>query len=165
MGKPVSVSFIAQQLLALNRAAKSPIWEYQIRGSVGENKEEESFLEANYKFRNFATTWKFLNRVAGMANKERHHPTIETTYNRVNIKITTHDAGNKVTYNDLKLADGIQTEYYNNFIVPKKLSSFRDFVADAKSELKLHEPNQIISELMEKEQKHEQNDETEKKEQ
>lgn len=148
--KVLSKPFIKQQLDTLNLNSKKAVWE--LRTQTGnEGNEELSFLEANYKFSNFAKTWKFLNKVAWRADKAKHHPTIETTYNRVNIKISTHDVGNQVTYNDILLANGIQTEYYNNFIAPKKVVSFKEFLADTKSEVKLNQPNQIISELMKKE--------------
>lgn len=147
--KVLNKPFIKQQLETLNLHSKKAVWELQTQAGI-EGNEELSFLEANYKFSNFAKTWKFLNKVAGRADRAKHHPTIETTYNRVNIKITTHDAGNQVTYNDLLLANGIQAEYYDSFIAPKKMASFKEFLADTKSEVKLNQPNRIISELMKK---------------
>jgi 4a-hydroxytetrahydrobiopterin dehydratase len=38
-----------------------------------------------------------------------HHPKLFNVYNSVQIQLTTHDAGNKVTEKDLNLAKAIET--------------------------------------------------------
>jgi 4a-hydroxytetrahydrobiopterin dehydratase len=46
--------------------------------------------------------------VAALAEKHDHHPEWSNVYNRVTIRLTTHDAGNQVTDNDRKLAEAIE---------------------------------------------------------
>lgn len=72
-------------------------------------------LRATYKFKSFTKTWQFLNMVAAQAHILRHHPTITTTYNKVEITVTTHDVGNQLTYKDTKLARAIQQIYFEKF--------------------------------------------------
>ncbi len=45
--------------------------------------------------------------MAFVAEKMGHHPTIKNTYNKVEIWLTTHDAGNTITTKDKKLATAI----------------------------------------------------------
>ncbi|MCL4107215.1 UNVERIFIED_CONTAM: hypothetical protein GTU68_033030 [Idotea baltica] len=40
-----------------------------------------------------------------------HHPEWDNVYNKVNISLTTHDAGNKITEKDRKLAKKIEAAY------------------------------------------------------
>jgi 4a-hydroxytetrahydrobiopterin dehydratase len=42
-----------------------------------------------------------------IAEKMNHHPTWTNTWNRVDIELTTHDAGNRVTDKDRKMASAI----------------------------------------------------------
>lgn len=46
-------------------------------------------------------------KVAFVAEKMDHHPEWSNIYNRVMISLNTHDAGNKVTEKDHKLAAAI----------------------------------------------------------
>ena len=48
-----------------------------------------------------------MTRVAFLAESHQHHPNWFNVYNRVDIALTTHDAGNVVTENDRKLAKAI----------------------------------------------------------
>ena len=52
--------------------------------------------------------WGFMNRVALIAEKMNHHPEWFNVYNRVDITLTTHDAGG-VTALDLALAEAIDS--------------------------------------------------------
>ena len=69
-------------------------------------------LTVPYQLKNFKTTWEFLNSVAELAANKRHHPTIITTYNKVDIQLTTHDSDNSVTQDDLDMAEAIQKQYH-----------------------------------------------------
>ncbi|CAL9730678.1 hypothetical protein MOUN0_K01508 [Monosporozyma unispora] len=61
-------------------------------------------------FPDFETTWSFLNQVAMRAHLWGHHPTIKTTYNKVNLELTTHDIdGGNISDIDLKLAKRIES--------------------------------------------------------
>ncbi|KAL6452618.1 hypothetical protein SBY92_001879 [Candida maltosa Xu316] len=68
-------------------------------------------LQVQYHLKNFNTTWEFLNSIAQLAAAKRHHPTIITTYDKVEIQLTTHDADNNVTQDDLDMAVEIQKHY------------------------------------------------------
>jgi len=66
--------------------------------------ETNNQLVRDFKFTDFSEAFSFLTRVALAAEKMDHHPTIENTYNRVTLRLSTHDAGNTVTAKDRKLA-------------------------------------------------------------
>lgn len=63
-----------------------------------------SVITKDFKFKDFATAWDFMNQVAVVADKElNHHPEWSNVYNQVTIKLTTHDAGG-LTDKDFDLA-------------------------------------------------------------
>ena len=64
-------------------------------------------LRQEFRFRNFSEAFAFISRVALLAEKQNHHPTITNTWNRVALELTTHDAGNTVTERDRALAASI----------------------------------------------------------
>jgi 4a-hydroxytetrahydrobiopterin dehydratase len=70
-------------------------------------KEENNQLSKDFKFKDFSEAFAFMTRVALIAEKMDHHPTWTNTYNTVSIHLSTHDAGNKVTDLDKKLAKAI----------------------------------------------------------
>ncbi len=63
-------------------------------------------LERRFVFADFSAAWGFLARVALLAEAQNHHPTWSNTWNRVEIALSTHDAGG-VTTRDLELARAI----------------------------------------------------------
>lgn len=60
-------------------------------------------ISRSFKFANFLEAFGFMARVALLAEKAGHHPDWSNSYNRVDITLSTHDAGG-VTRNDLDLA-------------------------------------------------------------
>ena len=73
-------------------------------------KEENDKLQRSFQFKDFSEAFAFMARVALAAEKMDHHPEWSNVYNKVEIKLSTHDAGDKVTEKDRKLAktiDGI----------------------------------------------------------
>lgn len=60
-----------------------------------------------FKFKDFSATFAFMTRVAMLAEKHNHHPTWTNTYNKVEIWLNTHDAGDVVTDKDRLLAEEI----------------------------------------------------------
>jgi 4a-hydroxytetrahydrobiopterin dehydratase len=72
-------------------------------------KEENNALYKKFEFKNFSEAFAFMTRVALAAEKMDHHPTWKNTYNKVEIWLSTHDAGNVVTDKDRKLAAIIDT--------------------------------------------------------
>lgn len=63
-------------------------------------------LVRSFSFRDFAEAFAFLTRVALHAEKMDHHPEFTSVWNRVDFRLTSHDAG-KVTERDVKLAEAI----------------------------------------------------------
>jgi len=63
-------------------------------------------LEKSFRFKNFSEAFAFLTRVAMHAEKVDHHPEFTSVWNRVDFRLTTHDA-NGVTDRDAKLAKAI----------------------------------------------------------
>ena len=65
-------------------------------------------LVKTFKFGSFREAMGFMVRVSYEAEQLNHHPEWTNVYNRVEIRLTTHDAGNKVTAKDADLARRIQ---------------------------------------------------------
>jgi 4a-hydroxytetrahydrobiopterin dehydratase len=63
-------------------------------------------LEKSFKFRDFSEAFAFMVRVALIAEKMNHHPDWSNVYNRVQVVLSTHDAGG-VTKNDVEMAGEI----------------------------------------------------------
>lgn len=63
-------------------------------------------LERSLKFKDFSEAFAFLTRVAMHAEKVDHHPEFTSIWNRVDFKLTSHDAGG-VTKRDVALAEAI----------------------------------------------------------
>lgn len=53
----------------------------------------EGMLRRELQFANFSEAFGFMTRVAMIAEQLNHHPEWSNVYNRVQIAITTHDAG------------------------------------------------------------------------
>lgn len=70
-------------------------------------REENNKLVADFKFKDFTQAFGFLSEVAILMEKHNHHAEIYNVYNKVTLKLTTHDAGNTITDKDRKLADEI----------------------------------------------------------
>lgn len=60
-------------------------------------------IAKTYKFADFNAAFGFMARVALLAEKMDHHPEWSNVYNRVEVVLTTHDAGG-VTQKDIDLA-------------------------------------------------------------
>ena len=72
-------------------------------------KQVEDALVAELVFKNFVDAFAFMTDVAVLAEKHDHHPEWSNVYNRVTIRLTTHDVGNQVTDNDRNLAEAIES--------------------------------------------------------
>lgn len=70
-------------------------------------KETDNKLKKSFEFDDFVEAFGFMSQVALLAEKMNHHPDWSNVYNRVDIALQTHDAGNKVTEKDRKLAAAI----------------------------------------------------------
>ncbi len=69
--------------------------------------EKDNKLSHTFTFKNFVEAFSFMTRVAMVAEKMDHHPSWNNNYNKVEINLSTHDAGDKVTAKDHKLAAAI----------------------------------------------------------
>jgi len=68
--------------------------------------EDGKALLRTLKFKDFSEAFAFLTRVALHAEKVDHHPEFTSVWNRVDFRLTSHDAGG-VTDRDRKLAEAI----------------------------------------------------------
>ena len=64
-------------------------------------------LEKTFRFKDFSEAFGFLTRVAMHAEKVDHHPEFTNVWNRVDFRLTTHDAGG-ITNRDRELATEIE---------------------------------------------------------
>jgi len=70
--------------------------------------DERDALAKSFKFGSFREAMSFMVRVSYEAEAMDHHPDWSNVYNRVAIRLNTHDAGGKVTAKDVELAKRIQ---------------------------------------------------------
>jgi len=69
--------------------------------------EKDHALVREFQFNDFSEAFAFMTRVAFLAEQLNHHPEWSNVYNRVTIRLSTHDAGNVVTEKDRQLAAAI----------------------------------------------------------
>ena len=67
----------------------------------------DDFITKVFKFKDFAEAFGFMTQIAIIADKMDHHPEWFNVYNRVDITLTTHDAGG-VTEKDVTLAKAME---------------------------------------------------------
>ncbi|MDT7534926.1 4a-hydroxytetrahydrobiopterin dehydratase [Sphingobium sp. SA2] len=67
---------------------------------------EPDGISRRFVFRDFVAAFGFMTRVAIVAEKADHHPEWSNVYNRVDIILTTHDAGG-LSQRDVDLARAI----------------------------------------------------------
>lgn len=65
---------------------------------------EDNRLVRTFSFGSFREAISFIVRIAFEAEVMNHHPEITNVYNRVRIALTTHDAGDRITAADVRLA-------------------------------------------------------------
>src|SRR3954454_24966234 len=71
-----------------------------------ELEENGKALVRSFRFKDFSEAFGLLSRVALYAEKADHHPEFTNVWNRVDFRLTSHDAGG-VTDRDVKLAEQI----------------------------------------------------------
>jgi 4a-hydroxytetrahydrobiopterin dehydratase len=75
-----------------------------------ENAVQKQWEEINDKlykiiiFKDFQEAFAFMGKVAKLAEREAHHPKWCNEYNKLEIWLSTHDAGNVVTDKDRNMA-------------------------------------------------------------
>ena len=84
---------------------KLPQWSMQTVNGI-------NMLAKKFSFSGFTAATKFAAAIAPIANKMDNHPDLHiTNYRNVRVETVTHDAGNKITTNDIELAKKIQEAY------------------------------------------------------
>jgi 4a-hydroxytetrahydrobiopterin dehydratase len=69
--------------------------------------EKDNTLYRKFEFKDFSEAFAFMVRVAFEAQSMDHHPNWQNVYNRVEISLNTHSAGNIITEKDIQLAQKI----------------------------------------------------------
>lgn len=92
MSRPASDESIAAAL------ARLPGWAH-----------EGHALTKRFTFSTFPEAISFITRIAFDAERLGHHPELRNVYGTVDIRLTTHDAGNRVTDLDIELAQRIES--------------------------------------------------------
>ena len=69
---------------------------------------EDQALAKEFAFGSFREALAFMVRVGFEAEAMDHHPDWANVYNRVAVRLNTHDAGGRVTAKDVELARRIQ---------------------------------------------------------
>ncbi len=64
-------------------------------------------IEKTFQFKDFIEAFAFMTRFAFYAEKANHHPEWSNVYNKVNIRLTTHDVGG-ISEKDFELAKKIE---------------------------------------------------------
>ena len=67
---------------------------------------EDGHLVREFRFANFVEAFAFMTAVALVAERMNHHPDWSNVYNKVKIRLSTHDAGG-ITDKDYALASAI----------------------------------------------------------
>ncbi len=68
---------------------------------------EGDALTCTFVFPDFREAFAFMTRVAFESEDLGHHPEWTNSYNRVQIRLRTHNAGNQITRKDVELAHRI----------------------------------------------------------
>lgn len=63
-------------------------------------------IQKNFEFKDFSNALAFIVQIGIFAEKQNHHPEIKNVYNKVSLRLTTHDSDG-VTEKDIKLASAI----------------------------------------------------------
>jgi len=64
-------------------------------------------IARKFQFKDFNEAFGFMTRVALLADKMDHHPEWFNVYNKLEVTLSTHDAGG-VTDNDIKMAAAME---------------------------------------------------------
>ncbi len=91
---------------------RSPLSDEAVRDALSDLPgwaHEHGALAKTFTFDGFRAALAFIVRLGFEAEERDHHPNLRNVYNRVEIALTTHDAGNQVTQKDVDLAKAIES--------------------------------------------------------
>ena len=91
--------------------SRDPLSDEQVQSALAELpgwSHDDDALAKTFTFDGFRDALAFIVRLGFEAEQRDHHPNLKNVYNRVELALTTHDAGNRVTEKDLDLARAIQ---------------------------------------------------------
>lgn len=97
--RPFSAPKLSQELLRL------PGWKA--------SSSHRNCIERAYVFADFKEALRFMNAAGEVCETMQHHPTWCNTYNKVDVQLCTHDAGNQVTVRDVELAASMNSIYHS----------------------------------------------------
>jgi len=69
--------------------------------------ESNDKLKRKFEFKDFNEALSFINKLAPICESMNHHPEINWVYNKIELTLSTHDAGDKITELDYQLANKI----------------------------------------------------------
>src|SRR4051812_19685132 len=73
--------------------------------------EQDGRLYRRFEFKDFREAFGFMQKVAAAAEAQNHHPKWTNEYNKVEVWLSSHDAGGTVTDKDHQLAAAIDQIY------------------------------------------------------
>ncbi len=94
------VKFVEKKEVKKNESSVNESITIQSNWSEIDNK-----LQREFEFDDFQQALEFINEIAVICESENHHPGINWVYNKITLKLSTHDAGDVITQKDIKLAE------------------------------------------------------------
>ena len=76
-----------------------------LEGLDGWSAEGETIVRT-FRFKDFVQAMDFVGQVAELAEERRHHPDIDIRYNKVTLRLSSHDVGG-VTARDIGFAEAV----------------------------------------------------------
>ena len=73
---------------------------------------ENDMITKTFEFERYLDGLAFASAVGTLAEAQNHHPDMLILWRKVKISFTTHDAGSKVTQNDITIAQSIENLGY-----------------------------------------------------
>lgn len=98
---PAATSLTNEQIAGLSETL--PLWAVEEGGKA---------IKRDLTFADFSVAFDFMTEVAGVAEVMDHHPEWSNVYNKVSIRLSTHDTGG-LTDRDLGLATAIDAAAAN----------------------------------------------------
>ena len=74
----------------------------------------ENQIYKKFIFKNFSAATRFYNLIADEADKQNHHPKVISSYNKLEVFLTTNDE-EEITYKDIELGIIISNLFNNNY--------------------------------------------------